>query len=134
MQLGLETRPPYVSRKIQIINVRTKSHMQKNHSYTSVSNIMQNVRRVQGNTAGTSHWCAVKGLRNYITGPGVKGSLGAALPLIFLAFGYTTNVYRRFNHFKRNKKIVAKTYPSLLNIYILVYEEILYLQFYCILL
>jgi len=49
-----------------------------------------NVRRVPGNKAGTFHWCAVKGLRNYITGPGLKGSCGAALCLIFLAFGYTT--------------------------------------------
>jgi len=65
--------------------------MQNNYSYASVSNIMQNVRRVPGNTAGTFHWCAVKGLRNYITGPGLKGSCGATLYLIFLAFGYTTN-------------------------------------------
>jgi hypothetical protein len=65
--------------------------MQNNYSYTSVSIIMQNVRRVPGKTAGTFHWCAVKGLWNYITGSGLKGSCGAALFLIFLASGYTTN-------------------------------------------
>jgi hypothetical protein len=63
----------------------------QNYNFASVSNIMQKVRRVPGNTAGTFHWCAVKGLRNYITGPGLKGSYGAALSLIFLASGYNTN-------------------------------------------